>query len=54
MILDEKTGLTTNIMEESIILKSLIYPISISRIYADRDVKDDILKRIDEINNGNV
>ena len=54
MILDEKTGLTTNIMEESIILKSLINPISISRIYADRDVKDDILKRIDEINNGNV
>ena len=54
MILDEKTGLTTNIMEESIILKSLIHPISINRIYADRAVKDDILRRINEINNGNI
>lgn len=54
MILDEKTGITTNIMEESIILESIVVPISINRIYATRSIKDAVLKRIEEINNGNV
>ena len=53
MILDEKTGLVSNLMEESVILESLVKPISIQRIYANSEVKDDVLKRIDKIYNGN-
>ena len=52
MILDEKTGLTTNLMEESIILESIVVPISINRIYANKDVKAAVLKRIEDINDG--
>ena len=33
MILDEKTGEVKDIMEESIILESIVKPISINRIY---------------------
>lgn len=54
MILDEKTGSITNLMQESIILESLVRPISINRIYADREIKDAVLKRINEIYNGHV
>ena len=54
MILDEKTGATSNLMEESIILESIIKPISINRIYANREVKDAVLRRIEEIDKGNV
>lgn len=54
MILDEKTRQPTNIMEESLILGSIVIPISINRIYANRDVKDAVLKRIEEINSGNI
>jgi hypothetical protein len=54
MILDEKTGSITNLMEESIILDSIVRPISINRIYADRAIKDSVLQRIEEIYKGNV
>ena len=53
-ILDEKTGSVTNLMEESIILESIVRPISINRIYADREIKDAVLKRIEEIYNGKI
>ena len=49
MILNEKTGSVTNLMEESIILASIVRPISINRIYAKRELRDAVLKRIDEI-----
>lgn len=49
MILDEKTNKITNIMEESMVLNSLAKPISICRIYADRDIKDEVLKSIQEM-----
>ena len=54
MILDEKTGSITNLMEESIILDSIVRPICINRIYADREIKDTVKRRIDEIYEGNV
>lgn len=49
MILDEKTNSVKNLMEESIILASIVKPISINRIYANREIKDAVLKRIAEI-----
>lgn len=54
LVFDEKTGETTNIMEESIILSSLIKPISINRIYADKDIATDVrndIKRMKKDNN---
>ncbi len=54
MILDEKTGLTTNIMEESIILESIVKPIRINRIYANHTIKDDVLKRLKAISDETV
>lgn len=53
-ILDETTGAVKNLMEESIILESIFRPISINRIYADRTIKDKVMKRIDEINGGEI
>lgn len=49
MILDEKTGEIKNIMEESIILESIVKPISINRIYADKDIADEALIKITEL-----
>lgn len=46
MILDECTGDVTNIMEESIILNSIVKPIDISRIYAEKEIADDVSKYI--------
>lgn len=46
MILDEKTGEVRNIMDESIILNSIVPPISINRIYAAKDVADEVRTRI--------
>ena len=43
-----------NLMEESIILDSIVRPISINRIYADREIKDSVLQRIEEIFKGNI
>lgn len=54
LILNEKTGAVSNLMEESIILDSIVRPISINRIYADRAVKDEVLKRISEIYDGKI
>lgn len=49
MILDEKTGEVKNVMEESIILDSLKQPISINRIYANKNVADDVIKEIKKL-----
>ncbi len=46
MILDEKTGDVKNIMEESIILNSIVPPISINRIYAAKDIAEEVRKAI--------
>ena len=54
MILNEKTNEVTNLMDESIILNSIVRPISINRIYADKNIRDEVIKRIDEIINGQV
>ena len=49
MILDEKTKEVKNIMEESIILESIVKPISINRIYAEKNVADEVLRKIKEL-----
>lgn len=49
MILDERNGKVKNIMEESIILESIVKPISINRIYADKNIADEVLKKIKEL-----
>lgn len=49
MILDEKTKEVANIMEESVILDSIVKPISINRIYADKDIFSDVIKKIQEL-----
>ncbi len=49
MIYDEKTGAVTNIMDESIILESIVKSISIKRIYADKSVSEDVSKRIKDL-----
>ena len=49
MIVDDKTQEVTNIMEESVILDSMIKSISIMRIYANRDNVGDVLRRIEEL-----
>lgn len=54
LIVNEKTGAISNLMEESIILDSIVRPISINRIYADRALKDEVLKRISEIYAGKI
>ena len=54
LIVNEKTGAVSNLMEESIILDSIVRPISINRIYVDRAVKDEVLKRISEIYDGKI
>ena len=46
MILDEKTSEVKNIMEESIILNSIVDPIAINRIYATRQIADEVRKII--------
>lgn len=45
-ILDEKTSEVKNIMEESIILNSIVDPIAINRIYATRQIADEVRKII--------
>ena len=48
-IIDEKTGKVSNLMEESIILDSIFKPISISRIYADKDIANEVISKISSI-----
>lgn len=49
MIIDDKTGEIKNIMEESIILGSIIKPISIKRIYADKTIANEVILKIKEL-----
>lgn len=49
MIFEGKTGDVKNIMEESIILNSIVDPIKINRIYAARSVADEVRKKINEL-----
>ena len=49
MIVDDKTREVTNIMEESIILGSIINPISICRIYAKKNIADNVIQKIKEL-----
>lgn len=49
MILDEKTGEVKDIMEESIILESIVKPISINRIYAEKEIVDEVLRKIKKL-----
>lgn len=48
MIIDEKTGDVKNIMEESIILESIVHPISISRIYVEKEIAPEVIAKIKE------
>ena len=49
MIIDDKTAEEKNIMEESIILESIVKPISIKRIYAEKNIVEDVIKSIKSI-----
>lgn len=49
MIIDEKTGEVKNIMEESIILNSIVSPIMINRIYADKEVATEVIEYIKKL-----
>ena len=49
MILDPQTGAVTNIMEESIILESIVRPIQIHRIYASKDIAEEVLAEIERL-----
>lgn len=48
MIIDEKAGDVKNIMEESIILESIVHPISISRIYVEKEIAPEVIAKIKE------
>ena len=49
MIIDDTTAEEKNIMEESIILESIVKPISIKRIYAEKNIVEDVIKSIKSI-----
>lgn len=49
MIIDDKTKEVTNIMEESIILGSIVEPISIKRIYAEKSIATEVIENINEL-----
>ncbi|MEG0784990.1 MAG: HD domain-containing protein [Christensenella sp.] len=49
MILDEKTREVRDIMEESLILQSIVKPISIKRIYAEREIAAEVVSEIRKI-----
>lgn len=51
MIYNSKTGEVKNIMEESIILDSIVKQISIKRIYAEKEIADDVILKIKELEN---
>jgi HD superfamily phosphohydrolase len=49
IVIDEKTGSTKNVMDESLILKGIMEPISIKRIYVTKDIAEkakDIIQKI--------
>lgn len=49
MIIDDATKEVTNIMDESIILGSIVKPISIKRIYAEKSIAKEIIEKIKEL-----
>lgn len=49
MIIDDKTKEVKDIMEESLILGSIVKQISIKRIYADKDIVDTVIKKLKEL-----
>ena len=49
MIIDDKTNEVNNIMEESIILGSIVSPININRIYAKKEIAEDVVNKIKEL-----
>lgn len=49
VIIDEKTSIPQNIMDVSLILKSIIEPISIKRIYAKKEISDEVMRRIKQL-----
>lgn len=51
MIFNEKTNDVKNIMEESIVLESIVKQISIKRIYAEKEIAEDVLQKIRELEN---
>ena len=51
MIYNSKTGEVKNIMEESIILDSIVKQISIKRIYAEKEIADAVILKIKELEN---
>lgn len=48
-IIDNKTNEVKNIMEESIILGSIFKPISIKRIYAKKEIAEEVIRKIKEL-----
>lgn len=49
MIIDDATKEVTNIMDESIILGSIVQSISIKRIYADKTIAQEVIQKIKEL-----
>ena len=49
MIIDDKTKEVKDIMEESLILGSIVKQISIKRIYAEKDIVDTVIKKLKEL-----
>lgn len=49
MIIDDATKEVTNIMDESIILGSIVQPISIKRIYAEKSISQKVIEKIKEL-----
>ena len=49
MIIDQKTDEVKNIMEESVVLDSIVKSISIKRIYAEKEIVEDVKKKIKEL-----
>ena len=50
-IIDDKTKEVKNLMEESIILGSMIKHISIQRIYAEKNIAENVISKIQELMN---
>lgn len=53
MIYNTKTGEVNNIMEESIILNSMLQQISIKRIYAEKEIANEVIEKIKELEASN-
>lgn len=49
MIIDQKTDEVKNIMEESVVLDSIVKSISIKRIYAEKEIAEDVKRKIKEL-----